>query len=189
LTAALCIVLVAAGLGIGALIWAGDDSSDDASTQPAEVRANAAEENAAEGDGDQAGDGEANDSWQTITVRLAGRIEYRIVNIHPMYNAWNNCVKTDATSPGNVPAPAHDTPNQVTLGVTTRGGILESCGYEESRMHWAVAYEGSGTFQSVELHKGAGGDVYAQCGPGDRDTFVCEGGGEGFVVLGVTVIP
>jgi hypothetical protein len=44
LIAGLCAVMVGVGIGIGALVWAGDDSTDDESSQPAEAQANVAED-------------------------------------------------------------------------------------------------------------------------------------------------
>jgi hypothetical protein len=160
LIAGLCVVMVAVGVGIGALIWAGDDdSSNETSSESAEARANVTEDEAADGgaggDGEDSGDA-ANDSVQSISVYVDG-----YANVKPVYDFENNCVKNDANTPG----PVSNT--QVTLTVTVTGGVFEKCGYEESKMHWVFETpRAGGSFENVYLHKPAGGEVRARCGGG-----------------------
>jgi hypothetical protein len=79
LTVGLCVAMVAVGFGIGALVWAGDDDSDDASAEPVEAEANAAKDDAADearpvSGGDGVGEQSDDGSTQVVANAAAGDV-------------------------------------------------------------------------------------------------------------------
>jgi hypothetical protein len=177
LIAGLCVVMLAVGIGGGALLWAGDDSSDDASSQPAEVRPNVADDTDDTTDADGGiDDGGAQPNDRPVTIQLyvyvlSGR---HTATITPLWDAWNNCVK-DANSPGDVTAqfgPAYGQFLDLTV-TATGGGLFEDCSYQESRMHWQIKFANGSTF-TVESHTPVGGRAKAACGP-NGSVYNCSG--------------
>jgi hypothetical protein len=171
-------------------VWAGDDSSDEASTEPAKVQANAApddashdgvlpnpaQDDAAGGGDDGTDDGGVAPNDRLVTIQLYVFVFQGIhkAKITPLWDAWNNCVE-NANTPGEVEA-SHgpEFGRFIDLTVTaTGGGLFESCSYEESRMHWQIKFANGSTF-TVESHTPAGGATTAACGP-DRDVYNCTG--------------
>jgi hypothetical protein len=178
LVAGLCIVMLAVGVGAGALIWAGDDSPEDADDRPAEVQANVGEE----GDGDQDA---GNDSRTQVGIEASARSPSdMVVKVTAAWDAWNNCVDNpDYRTPTDLVVRYPGPTPSFTLGVTaTSGG---TCSYEESRMHWLLTYGSSSVY--VELHKEAGQYATAACGASTGTQFDCRDyRDQGYVTVFVT---
>jgi hypothetical protein len=195
-----CVVMVAVGIGIGALVWAGDDESSDETGSPsAEVRANAAEAEAPDGDagqdanapqsdaldggtedgGSDDGGVQPNDRPVSITIYVYAWQNDKTVNISPLRDSWPNCVK-DANAPGDVTVAIGDPAfgRWVPLTATaTGGGVFESCSYQESRMHWALRFPDGSTY-TIRLFAGVNKKPVAQCGDNDGG-FFCGPGPQG----------
>ena len=122
------------------------------------------------------------DSRVEIVLWLSSRGRTGKVDIKKLWDGYNNCVKDDATNPGQVDAPSiFATPslNIVHLSVTARGGVFEDCGYETSKMHWRLSGR-LGETAEVQLSS-YGGSVTASCGPKDP-RWDCSKAGTGNVL-------
>jgi len=113
---ALSLVMVGAGVGIGALIWSSRSNKATVASTPAPA-SNAAPS--------------TRGSWASrdIHFRSAGRVD-----ITRMWDAFNNCAEGDGTQHKDMAVAAGAS---VSLGFTTVSS--GSCYFESSRMHWKIA--------------------------------------------------